>query len=103
MVDARRNIQGRVDDQRTPGAGRLRPRERERCEALALLVPRIFRAPHIERLAAAHHVAVLAQALHSGFDLHPVPGPRRLRRRALELYAPACAFSRVDGVPRKTS
>ena len=73
MVDARRHRRGRVDEQRTPGAGRLqRAGARVGREALALLVPRIFCAPHVERLATAHHIAVLAQALHSGFDLHPV-------------------------------
>ena len=33
---------------------------------------RVLGAHAVERLAAAHHVAVFAQALDSGFDLHPV-------------------------------
>ena len=70
MVDARRRHRSRVDKQRTPGARRLLGGERR--ETLALLVPRVLGAPHVERLAAAHHVAVLAQALDGGLYLHPV-------------------------------
>jgi len=78
VVDGRRMVDGchgrvAARQRREPGAGRLRrAARRERREALALLVPRVLGAPHVERLAAAHHVAVFAQALDSGFDLHPV-------------------------------
>ena len=78
MVDGRRMVDGchgrvAARQRREPGAGRLRrAARRERREALALLVPRVLGAPHVERLAAAHHVAVLAQALDGGLYLHPV-------------------------------
>ena len=76
MVDGRRMVDGchgrvAARQRREPGAGRLRrAARRERREALALLVPRVLGAPHVERLAAAHHVAVFAQALDGTLDLH---------------------------------
>ena len=76
VVDGRRMVerQGRVAarQRRDPGAGRRRAGARVGREALALLVPRVLGAPHVERLAAAHHVAVFAQALDGGLYLHPV-------------------------------
>ena len=52
------------------GGGASVPRD-EGVETLALLVPRVLLTPHVERLAAAHHVAVLAEALDRGLELHP--------------------------------
>ena len=88
VVDGRRMVerQGRVAarQRRDPGAGRRRAGARVGREALALLVPRVLGAPHVERLAAAHHIAVLAQALDGTLDLH------RTRRRRGEWQQESC-------------